>query len=239
MTPTPTCIIGSVRLFREGLKSLLSNLPYEVIAMGADLGDLAESLPPDLEAKLLLVGSSGDDEKDSVELSEARARFPDSRIVMLTSTANQRHFSECLAAGVDGYLLTDISREVLVDSLRLVFLGEKVFPTILAAWIVADGRETPASAPVDGGKNLSPRELEILHLLIDGASNKCIAKRLGIADATVKVHLRKILKKLNASNRTQAAVWAVNRGLVAGRRPAEADESGSQLRSKLGSLRRG
>ena len=122
-----------------------------------------------------------------------------------------------LLLGVDAsttILLSDISPEVLFDSLRLIFLGEKVFPTILAAWIVNDDEDVFSGAAELGDKKLSRRELEILCLVIEGKSNKTIANSLRIGDATVKIHLRRILKKINATNRTQAAVWAVNHGLA-------------------------
>ena len=105
------------------------------------------------------------------------------------------------------------------ESLRLIFLGEKVFPTILAAWIVDDDEDVFSGPTELGDKGLSRRELEILCLVIEGKSNKTIANSLRIADATVKIHLRRILKKINATNRTQATVWAVNHGLALTDRP--------------------
>jgi two-component system nitrate/nitrite response regulator NarL len=150
-------------------------------------------------------------------LNRLRQLHPGCRAVVLASRATQTHFTACLAAGADGYLLTEVSPDVLLEALRLVMLGEKVFPTVLATWLLEQRRQAPP-APTSvtvGGKSLSPRELEILTQLAAGETNKRIANRLQIADATVKLHLRKLLRKIGATNRTQAAIWAHNHDLQA------------------------
>ena len=213
MTNSPTIVIGESRLFREGLACLLSNTPYKVASVGAicDVPKILEEAAKPPELVLFGLATSYDDGLD--ELMMVRESYPGSRIVVLASTPSKRHFTRCLTVGVDGYLLTDISIEVLFDSLRLIFLGEKVFPTILAAWIVDDDEDVFSEPTGLGDKGLSGRELEILCRIVEGNSNKMIANSLRIADATVKIHLRRLLKKIDATNRTQAAVWAVNHGL--------------------------
>ncbi len=214
MKINPTMVVGESRLFREGLASLLSNTPYKVASVG-DICDVPKILeeagkPPEL----VLFGLATNHGDGLDELIRVRESYPDSRIVVLASTPSKRNFSQCLSVGVDGYLLTDISPEVLIDSLRLIFLGEKVFPTILAAWIVDDDEDMFSGPTELGDKGLSRRELEILYLVVEGKSNKTIANSLRIGDVTVKIHLRRILKKIDATNRTQAAVWAVNHGMA-------------------------
>ncbi len=214
MKINPTMVIGESRLFREGLACLLSSTPYKVTSV-CDICDVPRILeeagkPPEL----VLFGLAVDPDDGLDELIRVRESYSDSRIVVLASTPSKRHFTECLTVGVDGYLLTDISPEVLFESLRLIYLGEKVFPTILAAWIVNDDEDVFAGTTELGEKGLSRRELEILCRVIEGESNKMIANSLRIANATVKIHLRRILKKINVTNRTQAAVWAVNHGLA-------------------------
>ena len=214
MKISPTVVIGESRLFREGLACLLSSTPYKVTSVG-DCCDVPKFLeegrkPPEL----VLLGLPTSHDKGLDELKRVRAGYPDSRIVVLASTPSKRNFTQCLAVGVDGYLLTDISPEVLFESLRLIFLGEKVFPSILAAWVIDDDGDVFSGPTELGDKALSRREHEILCLIIEGKSNKTIANSLRIGDATVKIHLRRILKKINATNRTQAAVWAVNHGLA-------------------------
>jgi two-component system nitrate/nitrite response regulator NarL len=116
-----------------------------------------------------------------------------------------------MAAGADGFLAKTVSPEALVQSLQLVMMGEKVYPTNLASLLAEAG----APVPQDSLRGLSAREQEILHLLVTGASNKAIAIRLGITEATVKVHLKTVLRKVDVGNRTQAAVWALNNGFAA------------------------
>ena len=216
MRNTPTFVFGENRLFREGLRSLLARTPYRVVGIGDSFRSIQRNERANAEPNLLLFGISVESNGWFDDLKESRTVFPDSRVVVLTSIPSQRHLGRCLEAGIDGYLLTDISRDVLLKSLRLIFLGEKVFPTILASWIVDEMRGGKRASPVvAGGPNLSPREREILQLLIQGESNKQIGRRLRIADTTVKIHVRKIMRKIEASNRTQAAVWAVNHGLAA------------------------
>jgi two-component system, NarL family, nitrate/nitrite response regulator NarL len=115
-------------------------------------------------------------------------------------------------AGADGYLMKDVSPEALLQSLELVMMGEKVFPTNLAAMLFELNN---ASSPVNSVRGLSPREQEILRALVTGSSNKLIAIKLGITEATVKVHLKTLLRKIDVNNRTQAAIWAMNNGFTA------------------------
>jgi two-component system nitrate/nitrite response regulator NarL len=91
-------------------------------------------------------------------------------------------------------------------------LGEKVFPTNLAAMLL---NLNNAPSPMNSLRGLSPREQEILQSLVTGASNKLIAIKLGITEATVKVHLKTLLRKIDVNNRTQAAIWAMNNGFTA------------------------
>jgi two-component system, NarL family, nitrate/nitrite response regulator NarL len=95
-------------------------------------------------------------------------------------------------------------------------IGEKVFPTNLAAMLL----DMTASGPLNSVRGVSPREQQILQLLVTGASNKMIAIRLGITEATVKVHLKTLLRKIDVNNRTQAAIWAMNNGFTADSAPA-------------------
>ncbi len=108
----------------------------------------------------------------------------------------------------------------LTESLRLVMMGEKVFPTDLSELLL---RNNPQKAPMPGPgerQGLTEREMQILCCLIKGQSNKMIAIHFNITEATVKVHLKSLLRKINASNRTQAAIWALNNGI--GDQPANA-----------------
>jgi two-component system nitrate/nitrite response regulator NarL len=135
--------------------------------------------------------------------------------VVLTDAIRLDRLAAGLAVGIDGYLLKNMSADALPQWLRLVLLGEKVFPTDLAH-MLTNGRVTLRN---NGGQishvnGLSGREMEILGCLINGAQNKQIAQELDISDGTVKVHVKAILKKIRVQNRTQAAIWAMNNGIA-------------------------
>jgi two-component system nitrate/nitrite response regulator NarL len=163
------------------------------------------------------------------------------KIVVLTSEINGEWLRLALAAGADGYLMKDMSPDALIQSLHLIVLGEKVLPSDLAKMLVngSINLDDPlrATAPMHG---LSDREVQILRCLVRGSSNKLIANQLNITEGTVKVHLKGVLKKINARNRTQAAIWALNYGLDT---QAPAANDGlcyvSSLRPAVDPMRRG
>ena len=118
-------------------------------------------------------------------------------------------------AGASGYLIKTISCDPLGGALRLISMGEKVFPSQIAESLL-DPAWRMARPNWNAGRealNLSAREIEILRCLVSGEANKVISRRLHITEATVKVHIKAILRKLRVTNRTQAAIWAVTRGL--------------------------
>ena len=141
--------------------------------------------------------------------------WPEAKIVVLTSETTAASALDCLNAGADGFLTKDISPSALRHSLQLVMLGERIFPTGVALAIAhgeAEAHLPPAPPATRSG--LSHRETQILRLLLNGCSNKAIARELRIAEATVKVHLKGVLRKVKATNRTQAAIWALNNGFA-------------------------
>jgi two-component system nitrate/nitrite response regulator NarL len=213
MDPVNVFLIDANKLFREGMKRLFENSPFKVIG---EAGSLREGVPT-VEAasrpELILIdlATGGEDEVEAMRL--LRAEHPQIRVVILTGDLCTRRLSGALGAGADGYLMKDIACEALMQSLRLVMMGEKVFPTHLAALLVSGRAEDMGAEVPTRRKGLSQRELQILHCLLNGNSNKMIANHLKITEATVKVHLKSLLRKINASNRTQAAIWAMNNGM--------------------------
>jgi DNA-binding NarL/FixJ family response regulator len=142
---------------------------------------------------------------DGVEATLAlRAEFPDARILMVTAYEGEEDIHRALQAGARGYLTKDASRAEVLNAIRRVFHGEQVLPADIAAKQAARlGREA-----------LIPREIEILRCIVDGLANKEIAAALGFSEALVKLHVRRILEKLGAADRTRAATLAIERGLV-------------------------
>lgn len=142
--------------------------------------------------------------------------FSDRQLVLLASKFDMDFIVSAFNCGVHGFILKEISCSSLVGSLKLVALGEKIMPSRLADhlpnWISND-----VVAQHHNSKTLdllSEREKETLRCLVSGYPNKIIARRMDISEATVKVHVKAILRKLEVQNRTQAAIWAVNNRLV-------------------------
>jgi two-component system nitrate/nitrite response regulator NarL len=207
-------VIDSCRLFREGLRRIFSDSSFEVIHESFSIEDalpFIESLHP----ALVLVDLPDCGEAPTATVNQIRGAAPSARIVVLTETIRVNRLADALSAGVDGYLLKNMSGDALQQSLRLVLLGEKVFPTDLAH-LLTNGRIMSRSDTGQMGhfNGLSDREMQILACLLNGAQNKQIAYELKISDGTVKVHLKAILKKIHVQNRTQAAIWALNHGIA-------------------------
>ena len=207
MTASRTILIEPNRLFRDGLKHLLNGTRFEV---GAEFNtvDLALTAAETAETPDLVI--SGQAVTDEADLRALREAFPTARIVVLADDLSVDVLRAAMGGGADGFLSKSVSPEALIQSLQLVMLGEKVFPTNLAAMLL-----DIIAAPRHSLRGLSPREQEILQALVTGASNKMIAYKLGITEATVKVHLKTLLRKIDVNNRTQAAIWAMNNGFTA------------------------
>ena len=218
MAQVPLLIIDPNRLFREGLRGLFSGTPFDVNHEASDLTEGLEVVKANDEIGIVILDfNSGGSDGELQILKQMRAANEDIKLIVLTNDMSVRLLARALNAGADGYLLKSLSSKSLVQSLRLVGLGEKVFPTKLATMIMS-GQIDPAlaEARVSSVKGLSGREREILGCLLHGQPNKVISRQLGITEATVKVHLNAVMRKLNVSNRTQAAIWAISHGLGGG-----------------------
>ena len=215
-------------MVREGLKHVLSDTRYKVHREDLSQTDAAQPLSPG-EAPLLFVVDANlyaDNMADTVQ--SLKSQYPDARIVVLTDDFDLNAMMSALQSGVDGYCLATIGCDALVKYLDLVMLGEVVFPSaVFLSALSASGQVPNALAPASPenakpvqaarlaevaslpGRTLSSREAEILRCLTQGAPNKVIARKLDVAEATVKVHIKAILRKIRVANRTQAAMWAV------------------------------
>jgi len=154
-----------------------------------------------------------------------KARFPRARLVVLSDqyTVEQVHLAFALSAR--GYLIKTINSSTLIKSLELVMLGESIIPSALLTRVVGehdvgieadedDEDEEVVEAVAPASRALSAREVQILQCLVRGQSNKMIARNLDIVEATVKAHIKAILRKIRVQNRVQAAIWAM-KGLEA------------------------
>lgn len=210
MTNAPVFLVGGTNLFRRGLMSFLGDTDFAVTEEFDTIDDCgsADSATPEV----VIYAASGDIEVSENAIETLARIFPDVRIMVLSAELSVEELGTCLKAGARGYLLSSISKEALVHSLTLVVLGETVFPSGLAnAWVSGglSQRRPTNQAPI---RDLTRRETDILECLTSGASNKQIARDLGITEATVKIHMKSLIRKIGVSNRTQAALWAINSG---------------------------
>ena len=146
-----------------------------------------------------------------------RARHPDTRVAVISGSLAASQIREALATGACGYLPKTFEPHVILAAVRLMLSGAIYVPPDALAEI---GGEPGRNSPIPGvGGNLTPRELEVLRMLAKGAPNKEIARAIGVAEVTVKLHTRRILEKLGVRNRAAAAAVAVSRGLVGDDQP--------------------
>lgn len=215
MDGTPVLHIDRNQLFREGLRRILDDSPFYVSFEAASFSEGASQIVAQ-KPGVVIIDTDGYGEVLPELMLCARSVAVPPRVIVLTNTVGIPRLASALSAGVDGYLLKDMSAEALKQSLRLVLMGEKVFPTDLADLLINNRFVAQnENGGLPGRSTLSERETEILACLVNGHSNKAIANRLQITEGTVKVHLKGVLKKIHAQNRTQAAIWALQHGIVA------------------------
>ncbi len=225
-------VIGSRTLFRAGLVDLLRAIGFNPIEEADDGDQLKRGVGTPMPADMLVISLVRGVGDVTTAVGEIKSWAPAAKIVCLVPEFDLDVMRRCFAAGASGYLLESISRDALRESLRLVDAGEKVFPSELAAQFPAlssrsDRADSGALAQPDA--DLSCREVEILQCLASGLSNKAIAKNLNIAEATVKVHVKRILRKAHALNRTQAALWGIAMGVASAPGLNEDEVLGSPL----------
>ncbi|MCW2242414.1 LuxR C-terminal-related transcriptional regulator [Azospirillum canadense] len=209
MHPVSIFLIDANKLFREGMKALFSDGEFRVTNEAANAEGMLSGAEGEAPQLIMLDPAST---RDTVQAVTAlKGRFPEARLVLLATELDTTEMANAIQAGADAFLMKDISPAALAQSLRLVMMGEKVFPTHLAALLIAGKVNANANGP-SMPKGLSGREVQLVQRLLLGDSNKMIAIHLNITEATVKVHLKSLLRKINVSNRTQAAIWALENG---------------------------
>jgi two-component system nitrate/nitrite response regulator NarL len=203
-------VVSSDRLLRDGVDAILQRTGFSIGFSVPRIIDVVRNLqsgnaPPDV---LILVGALPVESDEISALASVREAAPNLRIIVFAEEDADPAFLRCLISiGVDALLPTDLSAEILIQSIRLVLLGEGFMCTEHVHRLLE--REPTASMP-----DLTPREIEIIRFMAEGHSNKTIAGWLSLTEPSVKVQIRKLLRKLGATNRTQAAIWAMERGLV-------------------------
>lgn len=191
-------------VFRQGLALVISSEPdMELVAQAANgseaIAEFRRHRPDVTLMDMRLPGLNGTD-----TLVAIRGEFPDARIVMLSSSDSDGEIQRALRSGASGYVLKSMPQEELLKVIRSVHAGKRHVPAEVAAVL----------AEHIGEEDLTPRELEVLQLIRDGCKNKQVADLLSISENTVNFHVKNIMEKLGANDRTHAVTIAVRRGLL-------------------------
>ncbi len=247
-----TIVVEPRSLVREALVSLMASHSYQVVGGYASTADMEDSLiVADAPGLALLGALSADDAANAA--ASIRKRWPETKIILLFDRASSADFQKLLASEIDGCIPLFASPDVLVGTLQqiittglriLVLKTETSSLPCPTEWqedelAVAPTSPAPSDDAEDGAvarttslripHGLSQREEEILKSVVRGHSNKMIARTCGVTDATIKVHMKSILRKIRVSNRTQAAIWAPEQGYG-----ADIDRCPPALRPRVG-----
>jgi len=191
-------------VFREGLSLILGSQADMVVVAQASTADEAlmryRQVRPDLVLMdLRLPGASGTE-----ALIAIRNQFPQAKVIMLTTSSGDMEIQRALRAGASAYVLKSTPKNELLQIIREVAAGRRRIPSDVAG-VVAEHL---------GQEDLTPRELEVLALIRDGNRNRQIADQLSISETTVNFHIKNIVEKLQANDRTHAVTIALRRGLL-------------------------
>ncbi len=181
-------------LLREGISAVINSQPDMLM-----IADAASAHPDVTLMDLRLPDMSGVD-----TIVAIRSEFPDARIIMLTTFEGDVEIQRALEAGARGYMLKSMPPKDLVEGIRQVHAGKKRIPSQLAAQLAEHMSD----------EALTTREIEVLRQIAEGNRNRDIGEKLFITEETVKVHIKHIMEKLGASDRTQAIAIAIRRGII-------------------------
>jgi two-component system, NarL family, nitrate/nitrite response regulator NarL len=226
-----TVLVGKSTLLREGVTQILGAAGFHIVASASCVDDsILTSLPR--QQPILLIIDAGDDlTSASGQVQLFKCRHPAARVAVLADHTQLLDIVLAFRAGANAFFIKVAHCDAFIKSLELVMLGEMIFPTEILSMILdragVDKDDHEHNSVVRAVRNtteellepeskytprLSVRQRCILNCLIEGHSNKVIARKIDIAEATVKVHVKSILRKIGVHNRTQAAIWAMSNG---------------------------
>ena len=214
--PLRVLLVDDHVLFRKGVEAVLATrAEFEVVgeaSTGHEAVEMARQTTPDV----ILMDIAMPECSGLEATREIKREMPGIKILILTVSEDDRDLFEAIKCGAQGYLVKNLKAHLLFDTLDALARGEMPLSAVMATKILHEFQQPAgASGPSpEAVEPLTPREIEVLELIVEGQSNKEIAEALVISESTVKNHLRNILEKLHLRNRIQAAVYAVRQGLV-------------------------
>lgn len=212
--PVTVMLVDDHAMVRQGVRVFLETQPGIAVVAETGSGREAVEFAAELRPDVALIDLLMPGDLDGVETTRlVTARSPHTRVIVLTSYHEDEHIFPAIRAGALSYLLKSVGPAALAEAIRLAGRGEAVLDPSVAARVVQEihGRR---SARINPFQELSDREFEVLRLIAEGSSNAVIAETLSISEHTVKSHVGNILGKLQLDDRTQAAVFAWQHGIV-------------------------
>ena len=202
--PIRIALVDDHPILRQGIAALISDQPdLQLVGQASNGLEAIEQFrlhrPDVMLMDLQMPGMNGID-----AMSAIRGEFPDARFVVLTTYTGDVQIVRALKAGARAYLLKSLLHRELLDTIRSVHAGNKRIPPEIAAELADHAADD----------QLTPREIEVLRLVAAGNANKIVADRLSITEETVKAHVKNILSKLDANDRTHAVTIALKRGII-------------------------
>ena len=219
-----TVVVEPRILIREGLARVLGAAQFRIIASENCVEDVVLNSLPQRRSILLVIGSGENPHATVQQIELFKEQHPAGRIAVLADRWDLSDMVSALRAGANAYFVKLGTCDVFIKSLELVMLGETILPSAMLLPYILDNKDTPIERRLtekaqifthfngNDTPRLSTREKCVLRYLVDGNSNKLIAREIDVAEATVKVHVKAILRKIRCENRTQAAIWAMNNG---------------------------
>jgi two-component system nitrate/nitrite response regulator NarL len=251
--PFGTIIVGRSPLLREGLARILSAAAFRIVASVPSIDDLALDSILKQQSILLIIDANNHPREAVEQIAHFKNQHPTARIAVLCSDCKSSDIVAAFQSGASAYFVSVASCDALIKFLDLVMLGETILPPEILPFLLDHedeqedsgiGRDVAMHATelAEAGSKFAPRlsaqERSVLRCLLDGDANKVIARKIHIAEATVKVHIKTILRKIRVENRTQAALWAMsNLSLIGTEKGSAAEKVMSPLKVSTLSIR--
>lgn len=214
-TTVRVVIVDDHDLARAGLHALLAGEPGIVVAGEAANGRQALEVCADLQPDLVLMDVRMPDLDGLAATAALKERCPRTSVIIVTMYENADYLFQAIRAGAAGYLLKDATRDEIISAIQRVVDGESLLSPEYASQVLRRISKEITREIAGTPERLTPRETDVLQLIAQGMTNREIADVLSISPGTVKAHVEHIIAKLGVSDRTQAAVKAVELGLVA------------------------
>ena len=209
LKPIHVMLVDDHTMVRRGLATFLKVYKDLALAGEAENGEAAIQICGEVQPDVILMDMVMPKMDGIAAIREIRKKFPKIQIIALTSFKEEKLIKSALEAGAIGYLLKDVSADILAQAIRDAHIGRATLsPDITQAMVSAAGQ------PPKPGLDLTERESEVLSLMVEGLNNTQIAGRLTVSPSTIKSHVSNILTKLGVSSRTEAVTLALRNGLI-------------------------